>query len=281
MLRETETALKLTSLFEKVTGKLATSRFYCEYYKKHGYEGNQINNFAALKEIPTLNWEEVASVPYLERLYSNDGHITKIADHHTAPGLIARSPKDIEKEPLNASAKRPLVYLENIGDSLQWSLWFYTHNILPLIGDENIAITALAAKKYNIDALVVDSVSLKKQLPELSKHIDLSQIKELHIIDTEFDTAYIDENLSAVDVHLHLTLPESGIIATAQYRPAAEHELCFSVVDTVILEKANDGFLLTNLIAVPFPLIRYKVSLPIKDCVAGDNNFIESCTIKK
>ena len=107
----------------------------------------------------------------------------KVVYQDDVPHLPARTKKDIEKTDLGrVTYERPLVFFENVQESVEASLWLYAQNILPLITDENMDITCMAAIRYGIDAIIGDFRSLREIADVIPRYPGLAKVAHLVVI---------------------------------------------------------------------------------------------------
>lgn len=91
------------------------------------------------------------------------GTFVKVSYRDDAPVLVARTKKDIAAAAFgDLSYERPLVFFESAQESVEKGLWLYSKNILPLVAEDNLELTCMAACRYGIDAIVGDAASLLK-----------------------------------------------------------------------------------------------------------------------
>lgn len=247
---------------QEVVATVLRASTQSSFYKNH-FSNNAVDEASTFTTLPTLNWDTIIQTPYQERLYCTEGHLAYLVKDRGETGMFARTPQDISLEQLHSKATRPLLAFTTLHTTLIWSLWYYSRNILPLAGEENDTLNALAAKRYNIDALVGDTKTIRSLTPFLEKQIALQNLAEVHVIDTTFDIPFMKKHFGMSKVQLHFARPEVGIIANTQL---TDHLiLSFEATETVYLESSGDDILCTHTHLLPFPLIRYKLpELPFK-----------------
>ena len=108
----------------------------------------------------------------------------KVVYEGDVPRLLARTRKDIEEADCGRIMyQRPLVFFGSAQESVEKGLWLYTKNILPLIAEEHVDITCMAAARYGIDAILGDIASLKKMEEAVSRYPDLAKVAYLVVAD--------------------------------------------------------------------------------------------------
>ena len=149
--------------------------------------------------------------------------------HAERPYVIPRRLEDIAKENFSAPGLRPLVLFTDPQEALEKSLWFYAHNILPLIGEpNNLAVTAFAAQRYGIDAIVGELPLVTTFLSRLGGKYDLRRITSLTLIGRNFDSRDVIPLLAGERmVRLVLVHPVIGSFAASCAGCLAAGELAF------------------------------------------------------
>lgn len=125
--------------------------------------------------------------------------------------ILRRALDEIKAIDLPTDTRRPMVLMKDIYDAIEFCLFFYEHNILPLIGEwGNDAVVAATAKQYNIDGLFTDRASLLK-FENLLIGANLP-IKQIAIIDRSFEKSDLTR-FPAAKKDFILSLPETGPFA--------------------------------------------------------------------
>lgn len=125
--------------------------------------------------------------------------------------ILPRALGEIKTMNLPTDAKRPMVLMKNIYEAIEYCLFCYEHNILPLIGEwGNDAVVVATAKQYNIDGLFIDKESLLK-FENLLGGANLP-IKRIIIIDRSFEKSDLTR-FPATKKDFILSLPETGPFA--------------------------------------------------------------------
>lgn len=217
------------------------------------------------KDLPEMMWSDITSTTFLDRIYTTQQYMTKLVVKNTQPALIARTLTDITDEPLQDVDSRPLIMFEHGGDTLQWGLWCYMHNILPLVAETNIKVSILSAVAYDVNTLICDSASLASILPELQARGILEKLTSIHIVDTIFDISRI--KTLTPSVYLYLALPECGIVAHGAIHTL--HSLTWTPAANAHLEVSNKKLVVSKVDILPMPFLRYctnvAISAPEKD----------------
>lgn len=145
------------------------------------------------------------------------------------PFLVPRRLADIGKENFGVPCERPLVLLADPQEALEKSLWFYAHNILPLVGEaNNLAVTVFSARTYGVDAIVSELPIIAEFLPRLETEYDLGRIVSLTLIGRRFsyqDLAPFFREGRAL--RALVALPDTGAFAESCRARLAAGELVF------------------------------------------------------
>jgi len=249
----------------------------CDFYRARLGADLKLDSLLELFKLPLLEWSDVARTPYQERLFHNaDRHLAKII-HRTPPALIARMYDDISKEPVTLTGSRPLVACTTTAETVQWSTWWHTHDILPLTGEESMRFTALTAATYEVDSVLADTTTLTRLLPALSAEYDMKRIGSVHVLDTDFTGAEnVLEQYGLRDrTRWYLTPPEVGITAM---RSNSE---MFEAAPTVMVESVDGELVVTTLIPLPLPLIRYRTGIRIEPVTLHDDGRVETFILNR
>ncbi len=251
---------KLKKLLEAVYNS-PQSAFYRNHFEKHGFHPSQFQTLDDIKKIPILDWETIHATPLLERVYTKEPYLTKIVYKEDKSFLIGRSFSDIALENYGLPCTRPLMLFAASHEGIEKGLWFFEHNILPAINEENIDLTVLIASKYEIDGILGEMELLKKFLPRLQKNgYDLSRISNTGIIDTVFDIPFLKTHFPSKNFKIILGLSESGAFARACPQSLDNEIIVFHPNETSIIE-INKTILVTRLLTLPTPIIRYQTKI--------------------
>lgn len=201
--------------------------------------------------------------PYLRRLYHTRGLFTKVAYDGERPFLIGRRLDDIALESYGGTGTRPLVAFSSGHEGLEKSLWCYSKNILPLVGDDDPDITAMLSARFEADALITDSETLASLLPSLARYYALDRFRSVSVVDTAFNLSLIRRMFRQAAVSLVLGLPETGAIACACADALREGRTYFHAAPAVRIERERE-LTFTRDALLPTPLIRYQPGLSIR-----------------
>lgn len=231
------------------------SAFYREHYKKADVSLERLEEDFSL--LPPLRFADLQGTGLAQRLYTSGPIHTKVIRRKQGFFLFGRTIDDIGKEAYGPVGIRPLVIGVDCRDAVEFGLWCYEQNVLPLIGEDSPAITASLATTYEIDSIVGEASALMALLPELVKKYDLAHIKYLSLGGISFDLDFLRHYFPVASIHLYLWLPETGSIATLC--PESEQGL-FHPLESALLE--YDGQLIVSkLFPLPTPLLRYDTGL--------------------
>ena len=131
----------------------------------------------------------------------------KVVYEGDVPRLLARTRKDIEEADCGRIMyQRPLVFFGSAQESVEKGLWLYTKNILPLIAEEHVDITCMAAVRYGIDAIVGDFESLRKIAVAIPRYPDLAKVAHIIVVGKhgEPDLECLKQAFPAATLHLIL-----------------------------------------------------------------------------
>ena len=209
------------------------------------------------EELPTISRDDISRTPPSERRYKNERGLVKIVQDTANPFSSEWSLEDIGKEVYGVISKRPMVYFADACEALEKSLWCYTHDMLPLIGELDPDLATFSATKYDIDSLITDTESLLK----LSKYLE-SLKKPLTGITVIGDVFKPQDILPftrfASRIRLLLALPEVGGFADAEL---SMHPT-FNLLPNCIVEEEESFVVVTKLTALVTPIIRYRTHIP-------------------
>ena len=209
--------------------------------------------------IPLISRFDFIKTPLSKRRYKNEEGLVKIVRSTSGMFLSELSISDIEKEEYGVRSARPMVYLSDTYDAMEKSLWCYEHDMVPLIGEKNAAISIVAARKYHIDSLITDAPSLRTLSPFLESMNE--KLRSISILGSAFTLSEILlYRRFAQRVRLVLALPETGAFAAAEMSESP----VFTPLPECILEY-RDGLVLTKLRMLTTPIIRYSVGILVKE----------------
>lgn len=207
-------------------------------------------------KLPLITRKDFLATPLSKRRYKDDKALVKIVHTQNGPFLSEWAFVDIAKEPWGIVTDRPFVYMTDPHSAVEKSMWCYEQNRVPLIGEKNPDIAAIAAKKYQVDSLIADPVSVMKLLPYLQSRAQ--KLKSLTLIVESFSpqelmplAAYAD------DVRLVLALPETGALGVA----ALSESPVFLLPDNCIAESVGGALVFTKTTLLVTPVIRYATGM--------------------
>lgn len=248
----------------------------CDFYRKSVW--HNLPSGTSDENLPSLTRTTYAQTPFFTRLYRTHGLLTKVAYDGDTPFLIGRHLEDIASESYGALGDRPLVACSSTHESLEKSLWCYTHNILPLIKNDDPDITAMLAKRYEADTLITDTATLTALLPALARHYELARFRHLSVIDTAFNLPLLEKMFPEADYSLVLALPETGSLALACPARRKDGQVVFHAAPHRRLELGSE-LTITDDRLLPTPLIRYRTGIRIRPlqegCLCGTNGGFE------
>lgn len=195
--------------------------------------------------------------------------------HADPPFLVPRRLADIGRENFGTACERPLVLFADPQEALEKSLWFYAHNILPLMGEpNNLAVTAFTAKSYGIDAIVSEFPIAAEFIEKFSSEYDISRIKTLTLIGRRFTYAEL-ESFMAGGRHVRalLALPDVGAFAESCTRRLSEGEVVFHPDATAELSLGDGGtIVVTKTIELLEPVAKHTTGIAaetVPNCPCG------------
>lgn len=211
-------------------------------------------------DIPTVSSKDFLDFPLLKRDYLNKKMVTKVIHGHNDAFLLGRTIDDIRQESFGIPAKRPLMLFKYTYESIEKGLWFYEQKILPMINEDNLEITTMMASKYTVDGIVGEMDMIKNFTPILSRKYNLKNIKHIRIIDTTFDTLFMEKYFSHAEIFYTLGTPLSGSIASM----CPESKDVFHEDEHALIENLNGKLVVTKLYMMPTPIIRLETGIPIQ-----------------
>jgi len=211
-------------------------------------------NATAFDSLPSIAREDFIAAPLPKRRYKDDSSFVKIVRDQSGQFLSEWSFDDIAKEGLGVHCMRPLVYMSDPYEAIQWSLWCYENGILPLIGEADPDITASAAEQYRIDALITDGKAILKLRGALSALP--KKLGSITVIDSSFDSSVLAEFSPYADtVRLVFAIPETGALADSPLSTRPQ----FSALPGCLFENIDDELVVTKFRDLVTPIIRYQV----------------------
>jgi len=236
---------------EFVMHEEAASSFYKDYYGTVGL---------SFESLPLLSREMLVKTPFRERIFRHGQLGVRLGKTPYGPLLFARKDLDIRDEPLHVSGSRPLVMFQSTGEHLMWGTWCKERYLLPLMSEESTRLTKNSAQIYETDTLITDTASLHTHGNDVSK-VCSKTVKEVLVVEELQNMKPALEALfPSASFAYYAVLPETGIIGSK-----GERENVWSVPNTIFAEKVNGRLVVTTLIPMPTPLIRYDTEIAIGD----------------
>jgi len=249
---------ELKKLFQAVVGREGS--FYRELYSKAGIDENfslTPENFASL---PAVTGEILAGAPYPERSYKEGSGLNKLvySDEAGRYFLVHRTLEEIKAASLFVSGKRPLVLRESVYEAIENCLYFYEHNVLPLIGEiHNPAVVLATARQYSVDSLVADHSSIVSLGGELLKlNLPLKEITAVGDVFYGSDFGWPSE----INKKFVLSLPETGPLGYSCPKFESGGKITLHPYADVLIEPGALS-LVTSVRLKACPVIRYRTSL--------------------
>ena len=204
--------------------------------------------------------------PLAGRLYRSPKGFTRIV-HGPSPFLILRGLDDLRSEPLNSSCKRPLVLFLDSGESIEKSLWFYEHDVVPIAGEHSAPeATVLGIRQLGVDAIIADlamaRMFTRSSSPDFLREIPLT-LCERHVA----PDAVLELMATYKSLQVVLTSPETGAFAVSCPSLITDGACLFHVTRTSIVE-FNGVLRITRLLELPTPIIRYESGFFAKPATA-------------
>jgi hypothetical protein len=244
-----------------------SSNFYQEIYNKSGFILGEFIGPEDMKKITQILYEDFIRVDLRSRIYfhgGEEGNLVKIISEHEKPFLIQRSARELGNENYVSQCNRPQILLSNAHEALEKSLCFYENNTLPLIGQpNNLFASSFSAKKYEMDLLLTEPDLFKSYISILKKDFDISKLN-VTLIDDDFNLETILSSFPFIEnLRFALDLPETGSFAESCPEALRKGELIFHPDKNSILE-TNGGLIVTKLIKMPTPIIRYQTEILVE-----------------
>lgn len=210
------------------------------------------DSFSAL---PYVSRADLVRVPLSRRRYKDERAFVKIVRSPGGWFLSEWSFEDIMREPWGIRSKRPMAYLSDPHESIEKSIWCYDAGMVPLIGEQDVAIASYAASKYEIDQLITDADTLGRMKPYLEGRGE--KLEALTVIGSTFDLPALASYVPyARTVRCILALPETGALAEATLQ-----EPVFIPRMDCVLEHHNGELVVTKLTRLVTPVIKYQTGI--------------------
>lgn len=219
-----------------------------------------------IDNLPLLTVDHLIETPLQKRTYKDKKGITKIVKNYARPFLIRFCLEDLKKEKYVQNVTgRPLILLSDPHDALEKSLWWYEHDIIPLIGEHtNLSVTVFTAVQYDINVFMTDMKMLETFAPFLEKKLNIKNI-QLILLGSVFDEKKLNSVLQKYNsVSVVLSLSETGAIAHSCRESLIKGELVFHPVPDVFIE-IKESLIMTKLHFLTTPLIRYNTGIMINE----------------
>ena len=221
-----------------------------------------------LDSVVPLTWSDLVACPLDRRLYQeSDKCFVKIAYKNDVPILIARNRKELADEPYYiGTSTRPLVGCSNRAVGIELGIWFFEHNIIPLLEMHEAKMTASLAGKYQADSFTGDMEAAQRLLPELATHSDIDLLEFVHIVGISdcYDIEFLSQYISIEKIHISAYLPVCGLWAQACPEQLSKTgKVVFHPLDSVIVE-GQTNLLLTKLSPLLTPILRYETGIQAK-----------------
>lgn len=242
----------------------ASSDFYKNLFRKHEFSSKDFKFSDALEKIPVIDFQNLENVSLPDRLYKKikpDGEFVKIVKKYKRPFLIQRDLSDIKEENYGSFCEFPQILLSDSHEALEKSLWFYKHNIIPLIGESNnLQASSYGAAKLGIDFLLIDEEMFFKYFPILRQKYEISDLS-VTLIDDYFNISRIFQLFPFPDrLKFILALPETGAFAESCPEALEKGRLIFHPDKNSLLE-TEGRLIVTKLIKMPTPIVRYQTEI--------------------
>ncbi len=219
------------------------------------------NNALTIRSLPTITKQQISITPLHDRSYikNRKGLVKVVKILPMRQFLIERTLHDLKKEQYGILNTRPVVLFSNSHEALEKAHWCYEQNTLPLIGEHaNMVVCAFSIKRYGVDSFFGDSIMLKKLARQ--DPTGISKIKIFNIHGIFFDIIEIRKIIpKSAKIHFILSLPEAGAFASSCDISLQNDDLIFHPDKNSILEFSDNSLVITKLIFMPTPIIRYQV----------------------
>lgn len=216
----------------------------------------------ALKKLallPCSSKKDFLGTPLSDRTYINGRGFVKIIDSKSNPFLIKRILTELKEEQYGIIGHRPTVLFSDGHESLEKALWCYEQNVLPVLGESaNISITDFLIYRYESDSFLGD-IEILEQLFANNKNV-FPYGKVFNLYGNDFSISKVQEYISPDKLNLILALPEIGAFAYSCKQHLKEGRTVFHPDKNSIIE-LEENIIVTKLIYMPTPVIRYKTNL--------------------
>ncbi len=247
---------------EDITTSLS-SRFYPDIW---GCDARMVTS--DIEHTPPLNRRDIATYPFNDRLYLQKGLFVKVVRANNETFLVARTKYDISEEDFGPTLySRPLVIFDSPHESLEKGLWLYGKNLLPLIAEDNVTVTLLAASRFKIDALLCDNISLGGILREQNRYFSNDSIIQISLIDANFDAQLFSEttrHFPRAHITPILALPEAGAVGCLCTQSTIENRVFHSTKDVYATISPQNTLVVTRLSLLPTPLYGYDTEIRVQ-----------------
>ncbi len=206
-------------------------------------------------ELPYTSRADFIATPLSLRRYKRAKGMVKIVGTGEQAFLSEWNFGDIGNELYAPRAARPFVYMTDPYEAIEKVMWCYENNMLPLVGEKDPDMAMFAAKRYQIDSLIVDEESLMRFFPFFTTlKTPLSSI-------TVLASAFSPDLLMpferyARSFRLVLALPETGAFAEASLSRSPK----FTTLPHCVIERDSE-IILTKIAQYPTPIIRYRTGI--------------------
>lgn len=211
----------------------------------------------AFSRLPVISRNILFEGPLSERRHKSARSLVKIVTHEKTRFLSEWAYEDVAREEYGAETKRPMVYLSDNAESIEKSMWCYERGMVPLIGEvHNEAVAVAMARKYQIDSLITDELSLERFRPFFENAPEV--LTSISILGSRFDSERMRWVLPyAKEVRLVLTLPETGAFAQA----VLEGNPVFAALPGCMIENREETLVLSKKDSLVTPIIRYNTEI--------------------
>jgi hypothetical protein len=205
-------------------------------------------------DLPTISRLDLIKTPLPHRQYSQDAGMAKIVRDEKGSFLSQWSFADIASEAYGEISARPMVCMADPHEAIEKSLWCYENGMLPLIGEKDADMAMYAAGKYRIDSLICDPVSLQAMHPYLS---GCGGVASISVIGSSFSPSeFMPFAAYAKSFRLLLALPETGVIAQAEFSPSPK----FLALPECVIERGA-SLVITKVARRAMPIIKYDTGI--------------------
>lgn len=224
------------------------------------------------EDLPLIGPADLFAVPLQKRRYKDEKALVKIVRSSAGAFLSEWALEDIAAERYGVEGQRPLVLFADRHDAIEKSLWFYERNVLPLAAEsQNLPISAFAAHRYKIDAILADEQVFGPFLAEYDRAHGPLAVPALTLLGKRFaDAAAVRARFPSA--RFVLALSEAGAFAEACPK---NERLVFHADHDSSIEMAEGEMIVTRWRFLPTPVIRYKSGIAATgaDCLCGRPGF--------